>query len=98
MHDACAAVSWYCPSGHLMHADVAAPPLLWEPAAQLPVTAVRPVPAQYMPGVHGEAAVRPVEGQKAPAGQGVGARIAGCGQKLPAGQEVQDGEAALPEE
>ena len=98
MHDACAAVSWYCPSGHLMHADVAAPPLLWEPAAQLPVTAVRPVPAQYMPGVHGEAAVRPVEGQKAPAVQGVGARIAGCGQKLPAGQGVQDGEAAPPEE
>ena len=81
-----------------MHADVAAPPLLKEPAEQLPDTAVRPVPSQYMPGVHGEAAARPVEGQKAPAGQGVGARIAGCGQKLAAGQAVQDGEAALPEE
>jgi hypothetical protein len=28
LHDACAAVSWYCPSGHFMQADVAAPPLL----------------------------------------------------------------------
>jgi hypothetical protein len=28
LHEACAAVSWYCPGGHIMQADVAAPPLL----------------------------------------------------------------------
>ena len=81
-----------------MQADVAAPPLLYEPAAQLPDTAARPVRAQYMPGVQGVAAVRLVEGQKLPAGHGIAACMAGCGQKLPEGQAVQAGEAAPPEE
>ena len=98
LHEACAAVSWYCPGAHVMQADVAAPPLLYEPAAQLPDTAARPVPAQYMPGVQGVAAARLAEGQKLPAGHAVGADIAGEGQRLPAGQGVQDGEAAPPEE
>ena len=65
---------------------------------QLPDTAVRPVAAQNMPGLHCVAAERLEEGQKLPAGHGVGARIAGCGQKLPEGQAVQDGDAALPME
>ena len=81
-----------------MHADVAALPLLEEPAAQLPDTAVKPVRSQYMPGVHVVAAVRLAEGQKLPAGHGMAACMAGCGQKLPEGQAVQAGEAALPEE
>ena len=91
-------MSWYCPAAHVMQADVAAPPLLYEPAAQLPDTAVRPVPAQYMPGVQGVAALRLTEGQKLPSGHAVAADIAGEGQKLPVGQGVQDAEAAPPEE
>ncbi len=64
LHEACAAVSWYCPGAHVMQAAVAAPPLLCEPAAQLPDTAARPAPAQYMPGVQGVAAAKLVEGRQ----------------------------------
>jgi hypothetical protein len=81
LQDACAAVSWYCPAGHLIQAAAAAPPLLYEPDAQLPDTAVKPVPKQYMPGVQKVAAVRPVDGQNLPfAGHGVAFCIAGEGQ------------------
>ena len=98
LQEACPAVSWYIPAAHGMQADVAAPPLLYVPDAQLPDTAARPGPAQYIPGVQGMAAVRLAVGQKLPAGHSIPADIAWEGQKLPAGQGVQDAKAAPLEE
>ena len=92
LQDAWPAVSWYSPAEHAMHAAVAAPPLLYEPAAQLPDTAVRPVRSQYMPGVHGVAAVRLAEGQKLPAGHSVAACIAGSGACRRGSGRVEEGQ------
>ena len=39
----------------------------YEPAAQAPVTALRPAVAQYEPAVHAEQAVTPVDAMKDPA-------------------------------
>ena len=55
----------------VVHAAVLAPPVAYAPVGHAPVTAVRPVVAQYLPAVHGRQVTCPVAALKVPVGQSV---------------------------
>ena len=65
----------YVPAGHIEHAAVVAPLLEYEPAWHTPLTADKPVPAQYLPAGHAAQAVLPVPGLYEPAGHALHAEL-----------------------
>jgi hypothetical protein len=65
------AAGQYVVGSHRTCVDAFEPVGQWWPALQLPVGALSPLEAQYMPAVHSVKADRPVELQKAPIGLSV---------------------------
>ena len=60
--DCCPTTAWKVPTGHAVHVTMMAPPDEYEPIWQLPVTAVKPWPPQYMPSLHDKHAPWPAKG------------------------------------